>query len=397
MTALSISNAETNSTSVIEVAIRRDHDHGSHGTIFEVEVVRSAAGEGRAAVDLDIADLTAQSEEFRKLLGVTAGRFDGAARDDERKLRRMGRQLFTALLGTGEVAERYRSAVDLARVNEQPLRVVVRIDSPLLAGLPWEAMYDPRTGAYLCHDNPLVRQIPVPAPPAPLQVSPPLRILGVVSAPGGLLPLDADRERAQLEKALAVPARQGLVEIRWARTATWEHLQEQLMAECWHVLHYIGHGEFDADRDEGTLLLEREDGTTHRISATRLAALLSQARPMPRLAVLSSCSGGTVGTDLFSGTAACLVRKGVSAAVAMQYPVSDAAAIAFARGFYVAVARGRGIDEAVTAGRVAVLGVDETGPEWVTPVLYLRGSQTRLYTVPRAPSPDPRTPGRNSH
>jgi hypothetical protein len=104
--------------------------------------------------------------------------------------------------------------------------------------------------------------------------------------------------------------------------------------------------------------------------------------------VTNSCLGATTGAnDLFSGTAAALVRGGISAVTAMQYEISDAAAIAFARGFYTAIARGRGVDQAVKAGRVAILGTSQDTLEWVTPVLYLRGDQTHLYTIP-PPAPD---------
>jgi CHAT domain-containing protein len=108
------------------------------------------------------------------------------------------------------------------------------------------------------------------------------------------------------------------------------------------VLHFIGHGDFDPDRDEGVLALVREDGRADLVAAHRLVDLLRQTRPMPRLVVLNSCFGAATGvSDLFSGTAAALVRGGVSAVAAMQYEVSDPAAVAFARGFYDAIVRGR--------------------------------------------------------
>src|SRR5262249_24853507 len=85
---------------------------------------------------------------------------------------------------------------------------------------------------------------------------------------------------------------------------------------------------------------------------------------------------------------------GVSAVAAMQYEISDPAAVAFARGFYAAVACGRGVDDAVSSGRVAILGLSDRTLEWVTPVLYLRGHDTCLFTLP-APAKDPdRTGGR---
>jgi hypothetical protein len=66
----------------------------------------------------------------------------------------------------------------------------------------------------------------------------------------------------------------------------------------------------------------------------------------------------------------------------MQYEISDPAAVVFARGFYAAIARSRGVDDAVSSGRVAILGLSDRTLEWVTPVLYLRGHDTRLFTLP---------------
>ena len=91
-----------------------------------------------------------------------------------------------------------------------------------------------------------------------------------------------------------------------------------------------------------------------------------------RPTVTAGSSAATFATDVFSGTAAALVRGGVSAVVAMQFEISDGAAIAFSRGFYGAIAHGRGVDEAVRSGRVAILGLGDS-LEWITPTLHLRG------------------------
>lgn len=131
------------------------------------------------------------------------------------------------------------------------------------------------------------------------------------------------------------------------------------------------------------LALVREDKRADVVEASRFADLLRQARPMPRLVVLNSCSGASTGAgDLFSGTAAALARSGVAAVTAMQYSISDLAAVAFARGFYAALAHGRGLDEAVSAGRIAILGTSSHTLEWIIPVMYLRGHDTRLFTLP---------------
>ena len=378
--------------SVIEVAI----GPGGAPGMFKVEVVASPAGEASATVGLDADSLLARRGLLQQAVLVSAVPSRRVLPETEQPVREAGQVLFAGLLGTGEVAGRYRAAAAVAAERGEGLRVVLRIDTPALAGLPWEAMFDQAAGAYLCRQDQLVRHVPVASVPAPLRVRPPLRILGVVSSPRGLPALDVDKERDQLARALARPVGQGLAEVHWAPGATWADLQDLLLDGEWHVLHFIGHGDFDPERDEGVLALTREDGRADLVAAHRLVDLLRQARPMPRLVVLNSCSGASAGvSDLFSGTAAALVRGGVSAVAAMQYEISDSAAVAFARGFYAAIARGRGVDDAVSSGRVAILGLSDRTLEWVTPVLYLRGHDTQLFTLP-APAEDRNREGTGS-
>jgi len=363
---------------VFEVAI----GSGSVPGRVRVHVIDSPAGHASAMAELDVEGLAARRGLLEQEVLASAVPTRGIP-ETEQVLRQAGQELFAALLGAGQVAGRYRASAAMAAVAGEGLRVVLRIDDPALAGLPWEAMFDPESGAYVCRQDQLVRHVPVASVPAPLLVRPPLRILGVVSSPRGEYPLDADKEKGHLGRALARPAAQGLVQVHWAPDATWGGLQDLLMDGEWHVLHFIGHGAFDPVRDEGVLALTREDGSTDLVAAQKMVDLLRQARPMPRLIVLNSCAGAAAGVaDLFSGTAAALVRGGISAVAAMQYKISDPAAIAFTRGFYAAIARGRGVDDAMTSGRVAILGTGGQTLEWVTPVLYLRGHETRLFTLP---------------
>jgi hypothetical protein len=372
-------SGRANAVTVIELAIGPGRVPG----MFRVEVVASAAGEAAAEVELDADALLARRGLLQQAVLASAVPSRRVLPETEQPVREAGEALFAGLLGTGEVAGRYRAAAAVAAERGEGLRVVLRIDTPALAGLPWEAMYDHAAGAYVCRQDELVRHVPVASVPPPLQVRPPLRILGVVSSPRGLPALDVDKEQDQLARALARPVGQGLVEVYWAPSATWPDLQDLLLDGEWHVLHFIGHGDFDPDRDEGVLALVREDGRADLVAARRIVDLLRQARPMPRLVVLNSCSGAAAGvSDLFSGTAAALVRGGVSAVAAMQYEISDPAAVAFARGFYAAIARGRGVDDAVSSGRVAIVGLSDRTLEWVTPVLYLRGHETQLFTLP---------------
>ena len=364
---------------VIEVAISAGNGQGK----FHVDVVGSPAGNASAEVSLNVDALVAGREQFQQTLlgsGVAARQVLNAA---ERSVRETGEALFAALLGASEVVGQYRASAALAQERDEELRIVLRLDAPELAALPWEAMYDSSTGGYVCRQHQLVRHVPIPTAPPPLTVRLPLRVLGVVSAPRGLAPLDASRERDHLTRAISALANQGLAELTWTPDPTWGGLHEMLMAGPWHVLHFIGHGDFVPALDEGVLALTSEDGRPDLVEASRFASLLRQARPMPRLVVLNSCSGAATGADdLFSGTAATLARNGVGAVTAMQYAISDTAAAAFARGFYTALARGRGVDEAVSAGRIGILGTSGQTLEWITPVMYLRGRNARLFTLP---------------
>jgi CHAT domain len=366
----------------IELAIAPGQATGT----FRVEVVRSPAGEAATVVALDIEALLARREQLEQAVLASAVASRAILPQTERPIREIGQELFSALLGSGDVAGRYRASAALAMERGQGLRVVLRVDTPELAGLPWEAMYDAVSGGYVCRRDQLVRHVPVASAAAPLTVRPPLRILGVVSSPRGLPQLDVEKEQEQLTRALARPHGEGLVDVRWAPEATWAALQDLLLGGQWHAVHFIGHGDFDIGRDEGVLALVGGDGRVDFVEADRLVDLLHEARPMPRLVVLNSCSGGAAGVnDLFAGTAAALVRGGVSAVAAMQYQISDAAAVAFARGFYTAIAHGRGIDDATSSGRVAILGTRARTLEWVTPVMYLRGRESRLFILPTPP------------
>ncbi|MET8150792.1 CHAT domain-containing protein [Actinoplanes sp. NPDC049668] len=377
--------------SVFELSVDRAAGSGSYG----VQVVRSPAGEAAAEFDVDVEAMLAQRGPIQAALLASSAATRGRLTLVEKPVRDLGTDLFAALFSSPGVAGRYQASLAMARDRGEALRVVLRVNAPELAALPWEAMFDAEAGGYLCRSEPLVRRVPVPGALTPLSVHAPLRILGIVSAPRGLVALDVDREREQLESALRTPIGAGTVELRWAPAATWETIQELLLTEQWHVVHFIGHGDFDVDDAEGVLALVGHDGRVNHVSAGSFADLLREARPTPRLVVLNSCASATSGVhDLFSGTAASLVRSGIRAVAAMQFSVTDRAAIAFSRAFYIALAHGRGVDEAVHSGRVGILGTGGHTLEWVTPVLYLRGDNAHLFSVttptPAAtPEPDP--------
>ena len=210
---------------VIEVAI----GPGGGPGMFKVEVVASPAGEASAMIQLDADALLARRGLLQQAVLASAVPSRRVLPETEQPVREAGQVLFAGLLGTGEVAGRYRAAAAVAAERGEGLRVVLRIDTPALAGLPWEAMFDRAAGAYVCRKDQLVRHVPVASVAAPLRVRPPLRILGVVSSPRGLPALDVEKEQDQLARrwpgpparawpsCTGLPARPG----RTCRTCCW--------------------------------------------------------------------------------------------------------------------------------------------------------------------------------
>lgn len=369
--------------SIIEIEINR----GATPDAYEVQVIQSPAGEASSVIQLASGRLLACRQQLQQVLLASAVSHRGLVSAGERSVRDVGQELFTALFSSPAVSGRFRASCAVAEERGEPLRMVLRVNAPELAALPWEAMYDSETATYVCRREPLVRYVRVASAAAPLQVRLPLRVLALASSPRGLPQLDVEKERHDLTRALSAAVKVGAVDLQWAESATWSELQDLLLSQEWHVVHFIGHGDFDVEHDEGVLALVGADGRVNRVGADRFVDLLREAQPMPRLVVLNSCATATSSAqDLFSGTAAALVRGGVSAVAAMQFEISDAAAIEFCRGFYAAIARGRGVDEAVRSGRVAILGTGGSTLEWITPVLYLRGLDAHLFSVARKSS-----------
>ncbi|MFF5034763.1 CHAT domain-containing protein [Nocardia salmonicida] len=357
----------------------------SGGDQYTTRVLHSPVGaEPSATMQLDAHQLLEKQPYLEAVVLASSVTGRRVADPGEQALQDVGGHLFRALF-TGAVLETYRASVAAAQDHNEQLRVELRLGAPELAALPWEALWDQDTKNYVCLTAPLVRHVPAPYTCEPLKVTPPLRILGLVATPRGMSSLAVSTEQQRLEKALEPLTTRGLLHFEWLQQAGWAGVQEKLLSDEWHVLHFIGHGHYDVTNDEGSIAWVDADGGAVPIPATRLACLLSEARPTPRLVVLNSCSSGAESTrDLFSGTAAVLARSGVSAVAAMQFRISDTAATSFAAGFYTAIARNRTVENAVRSGRISIMGAQGT-LEWVTPVLYLRGGNSRPFILEPQP------------
>lgn len=349
--------------------------------------VSSPAGEYSTPVRIDSANIRARIPEIQTTILASAVRARTSASDLEEPVRAVGRELYDAIFQNAVlglfVASRQRLAA-----REERLRVVLRIRSPDVAVLPWELMYNEAVGGYLCLRDSIVRYVDMPEALTPPTVAAPLHVLGMVAVPGTCADLAVEVEKGRLQKALGPLVDAGRVQLDWVGGETAGALQAALMRGC-HIFHFIGHGGFDRHLREGFIVLSNEHGDPAPLRASALAAMLHLGKPWPRLVVLNSCETG-VGSaeDLFS-SAATVSSQMTPAVVAMQFAISDKAATSFASAFYAAIAQNVGVDSAVSAARIALCAESYESLEWSTPVLYLRGRDTRVFQIsPKGDSKD---------
>jgi CHAT domain len=299
-----------------------------------------------------------------------------------------GTRLFAALLGDGSARDVYTAARRDASAAGRGLRIVLSLPATSdLAGIPWEFLRDPPWFLAKRIKTPVVRLVDRKDPSPPLRVEPPLRILGMVSRPSddALAGLDAEAEQAALQRRLAPLIEAGMVSVRWLERATLPALQQEAdHGEDFHIFHYIGHGEYDEDSGESSLILERDDRRPQRVDGDQLGTVLCD-RGSLRLAVLNACEAAqTAPQDPLAGVATSLMEYDVPAVVAMQFAITDDGALTFADEFYRALAYGYPVDAAVTQARRALAAHSDV--EWGTPVLFMRVADGRLFDVHRAAS-----------
>ncbi|MFO0093419.1 MAG: CHAT domain-containing protein [Gemmatimonadaceae bacterium] len=258
-----------------------------------------------------------------------------------------------------------------------------RDDMPQVLGLPWELLAKSVDDAPLTvmPQYTLVRHLEVDKPAKEsVTFEREFMVLVLMASPRGHGKLDLKQEEAELRKAWA-----GLPNVRVEfRRATRRNLDKSLKEEDPHVIHFMGHGDFREGR--GVLLFETDDvddsgqGAPDPVDAEALAIEFMGEYRL-RLVFLNACrtavTGVTSTTDPFAGVATSLVRGGVTAVLAMQFPITDDAAIAFSTVFYQALVDSEPVDAAVRAARNRVYSRDHA--EWATPVLFMRSRSGDLF------------------
>lgn len=318
-------------------------------------------------------------------LGELIGRVNtlpAAGRHDE-LLRAVGVALFRWLFGSAET--HLRVAWDRAGHEGRGLRLRLSIDAAEINAWPWELLHDPQRDRTFATsiDTPLVRYLDRAdqfGALANLRAELPLRMLVV-------LPRAADlnlvKERALIEQAIG-PLEKELSLTVLDGTVTRGRFADALITGDYHIVHGSGHGGVA----DGTAYigLNQPDGSTDWVDGQVMARFIVNCKSL-RLAVLNVCSSGkTDEGQAFQGLAPQLVRAGLPAVIAMQFPLSDDAALTFADEFYRRLCAGAHsigrVDVAVTYARNMLAILYPGDRSFAAPVLYTHAPDGVIFTLP---------------
>lgn len=292
--------------------------------------------------------------------------------------RELGARLYRALFQGPVGACFHQSLSRVGGDGSRGLRLRLRInpgDRELapLHDVPWERLYRQDTQDFLAlsRRTAIVRTLDLPRAVRCRKLEPPLRVVVVLAQGLRGEPLDLETEARGLESLASDTPDLELDVLRDPDLAT---LRGALDRGGAHVLHYLGHGHFNARTGAGSLLLAGESGGVRKLDGRTLATKVKDLESL-RLVVLNAChtarSGVDPAHDPFAGVATALILGGIPAVVAMQQPVTDRRALAFSAPFYAALAERRSLEEAVTEGRQGMLDLGSRDAEWPIPVLFL--------------------------
>jgi hypothetical protein len=358
-------------------------EQGAHG--YRASVINARFGMAKEATEFT---LPFSQEQLSTLFWLSGqSRHMGVADEGAESVGRLtplifGKELFQAVF-KGDLRLNLALSYQSARQRDAGLRLRLWFGADVaeLADLPWEFLWapDPFHNDFLAlrADTPIIRRPRVDSVSQPFTVTPPLRILVMLSNPADVAPLAVNEEFQRLQQALGKLQAAGIVDLQQLEVATLDALNQRLRADDFHVLHFIGHGFFNQATNQGGLVFEDNHGKANLVSADVLWNELRREEGL-RLIFLNACEGARSGSsDFFAGVAQQLVQKGIAAVLAMQFPITDKAAITLAHEFYRDLAEGRPLDAALVSARRAVQR-DGNELEWATPVLFSRQEDLRL-------------------
>jgi hypothetical protein len=241
------------------------------GDGYTARVFNSPSGQATAQFRAPFSDL--EIENFLLRLGRARHTVRRMESPEMVSAKAFGAHLFNGVF-SGEVRGCLRSSLDEASRQGSGLRVRLHLTkTPVLADLPWEFLYNETMNRFLglSVETPVVRYLDLPERIRPLGVTPPLRVLMMISSPTDYPALDVNRESMKMTEALAGLEQRGLVVVERLQHATLSELQRRLRQGEYHIFHFIGHGGFDKQADDGVVLLTDPEGRSRKVSASSSA------------------------------------------------------------------------------------------------------------------------------
>ena len=292
-----------------------------------------------------------------------------------------GQRLFSALLADVKVREAWAQA----RGQAPQRRIRLRIDPAAaeLHALPWELLHDGSNLLSAHADTPFSRYLPIALPWGGGIDQRPIKVLIVIANPDDLqnkydlLPIDVALEEEILEAAFSPIDPQALQIDFLDAPITLERLEAKLR-EGYHLLHFLGHGAFNARRGQAALYLQAEDGHARRVIDAELAGMLARQGVQPQLIFFAVCQSATRSSaDAYLGLGPKLVAAGVPAVVAMQDMVTVKSARQFSATFYQCLIEHGQADRAVNEARSTL--ITSGRPDAAVPVLFMRVKSGHLW------------------
>lgn len=208
-----------------------------------------------------------------------------------------------------------------------------------LHALPWELLHEGATALAANAETPFSRYLPIAREWGSALQTRPVRVLAVIANPDnlsdhGVTAIDVAAERERLQAACASLSLSDFSLSFLDPPVTLERLENALHGG-YHILHYVGHGAFNARRQQAALFLQEEAGGAAVVAEDALTGMLERQGAWLRLIVLAACQSATCSpTEAFVGLAPRLVSIGVPAVLAMQDNVSIVSARTFSAAFY---------------------------------------------------------------
>jgi CHAT domain-containing protein len=339
----------------------------------------SVVGIARRGGDLAVATLPTGAElqalsAFRQRIDHALRRAR-AERPQAAELIAFGQQLFQFCI-RDDLARLYH------RLPDSLVRLHIHANRPDLQALPWEYFQEPAQAPGPKRDRTVVRIVPTigltPLVPRPFGSS--IRVLFVSADPLDQEGVSWPDVKASIERAFTarIPDRFDITAIEGASQ---DALTDAVAQHPFDIFHFSGHGEVVGGKGH-LVLLDRRTKKSARISADSLAVMLGGKNI--QLAVLSACE--TASGDFASGFAVIaetLVRAGIPAVVANQFPVPDKTVATFVGALYRELLRTGDIDRATSEGRIKLANdpalQGATVLEWGIPTLYRRLLASQLF------------------